>query len=182
MYNHCDNLIKFERKEKINNFTRKEAVKITRSEAEKIISGNIGFLTYSRYRLLREFYVEARCKLMRPVVLVEYERVAFIHSVGHVRVTFDTNLRTNLGQVSFFDENISTMSVPEVPGEILEIKYNEVLPKYIRGVFTDTIPLQLATSKFELCRERDYKLAGCLLKLPRCTTLVHRTRVPIIYR
>jgi hypothetical protein len=169
MYNHCDKLIKFERKEKINNLTRKKAVRITRNEAEKIISGNIGFLAYSEHRLLREFYVEARCKLMRPVVLVEYERVAFIHPVGHVRVTLDTNLCTNLGQVSFFDRDVSNITVPEVLGVILEIKYNESLPKYIRGIFNDTIPLQLATSKFELCRERDHKLAGCLLKIPRCT-------------
>lgn len=77
-------------------------------------------------------------------------------------------LRTNFGQVSFFDEHILTISVPEVSGVILEIKYNEELPRHIRGVFTDTIPLQHATSKFALFRERDQQVTGCLLKLPRC--------------
>lgn len=169
IYNRDDSLIKFEKKSKINNYSFKEVAKLSRGEAERIISGDISFLGSSENRLLREFYVESRCKLMRPVVLVEYERVAYIHPIGNVRVTIDTGLRTGLGRASFFDDDVLTMPAADASSVILEIKYDDVLPQVVRGLFTDVSQPRTAVSKYALCRTRDIRVTGGVVNIPRCT-------------
>ena len=152
IYNHSDAVIKFERKTKISQYILKESTRITRAEADRIIAGDLDFLSNSQNRLLKDFYVDHRCKLMRPVVVVEYDREAYIHPIGNVRITFDTGLRTGLGPTSFFDCQICTTSVTNAPGIILEVKYNEVLPQFICGLFPDTIRPRSAIGKFSACR------------------------------
>ena len=152
IYNHSDAVIKFERKTKINQYSLKESTRITRGEADQIIAGNFDFLAKSKDHLLRDFYLETRCNLMRPVVIVEYDREAYVHPVGNVRITFDTELRTELGATSFFDHNICTMGILDHPSIIMEVKYDEVLPQYIRGLFPNTIRPPAAFGKFAICR------------------------------
>ena len=152
IYNHSDSVIKFERKAKINQYSLKESARITRGEADQIIAGNFEFLSKSEEPLLRDFYLETRCHLMRPVVIVEYDREAYIHPIGNVRITFDMELRTEMGAASFFDNNICTMGIIDHPRIIMEVKYDEVLPQYIRGLFPDTIRLPAALGKFAICR------------------------------
>jgi hypothetical protein len=152
IYNHSDLVIKFERKAKIGQYTFKESTKTTRGEADRIIARDFNFLSKSEDRLLRDFYLETRCNLMRPVVIVEYDREAYIHPIGNVRITFDSGLRTEIGSTSFFDSNICTMGILDQTGIIMEIKYNEVLPQYICGLFPNTIRPQSALGKFAFCR------------------------------
>ena len=161
IYNHSDAVIKFERKTKIYQYSLKESTRITRGEADQIIAGDYSFLANTEDQLLRDFYLETRCNLMRPVVIVEYDREAYIHPVGNVRITFDTGLRTELGVTSFFDRNICTMGILERPGIILEVKYDEVLPQYICGLFPNTIRPQSAVGKFAICRtQQKYQMGS----------------------
>lgn len=169
IYNHSDTVIKFERKSKISQYIFKESTRITRREADQIIAGDFSFLAKSEDPLLREFYLETRCKLMRPVVIVEYDREAYVHPVGNVRITFDTDLRTGLGPTSFFDNDICTMGIVERPGVILEVKYNEVLPQYICGLFPNTIRPRVAIGKFVLCRTQQRCQTGNTLGGIPCT-------------
>jgi hypothetical protein len=152
IYNHNDAVIKFERKTKIGQYSLKETTRITRDEANQIIAGNYSYLAKSEDHLLRDFYLETRCNLMRPVIIVEYDREAYIHPIGNVRITFDTGLRTELGITSFFDHNICTMGIIDHPSIIMEVKYDEVLPQYIRGLFPNTIRPPAAFGKFAICR------------------------------
>ena len=152
IYNHSDAVIKLERKTKINQYSLKESTRITRGEADQIIAGDFKFLSKSEDALLRDFYLETRCNLMRSVVIVEYDREAYIHPIGNVRITFDMGLRTEMGAASFFDRNVCTMGILDHPRIIMEVKYDEVLPQYIRGLFPDTIRPPAAFGKFALCR------------------------------
>lgn len=167
IYNCSDSFIKFERKTKIHNYILKESVRITREEADRIIAGDVCFLANSPHKLLREFYRKARCDLMKPIAIVEYDRVAYFYPVGNVRITFDTELRMGLGNISFFDPNICTVSILNEQDVILEVKYNEVLPLFISGLFPDTIRPRLAIGKFVMCREQHMTVTGnpaCYLK------------------
>jgi len=167
IYNRSDSVIKFTRKTKIHRFVLKETVRLTRAEADRIIAGDVGFLADSEDSLLRDFYQESRCNLMRPVAVVEYDRVAYIHPVGNVRITFDTGLRMGLGPISFFDNDVCTMSIVRESDVILEVKYDDVLPLFICGLFPDTIRPQSAVGKFVMCREQDMSRAGnsaCILQ------------------
>ena len=153
IYNVCDDFIKFERKNKFNEYVSKETALLTREEADRIISGDVAFLADSDSQLLRCFYLECRRNLLRPVVLVDYLREAYVHPVGDVRITFDIGVRTALGPVSFFDRNTSTVTVSEEPGVILEVKFGDVLPQIVRGLFPHDIRPRSALGKFAACRE-----------------------------
>ncbi len=165
IYNHSDSLIKFERKSKVNQFILKESCRITRKEAEQIIAGSYDFLAKSLQSLLKEFYLENRCNLMRPVVIVEYEREAYVHPYGNVRVTFDTNLRTEVGAANFFDQNLCTTKIVDQPSVLMEIKYDEFIPSFICGLFPDSIVPRMAFGKFVVCRTQQKNQTGN----PSCT-------------
>jgi hypothetical protein len=167
IYNRSDSVIKFERKTKIQRFSLKETVRLTRAEADRIIAGDIDFLAGSEESLLRDFYQECRCNLMKPVAVVEYDREAYTYPVGNVRITFDTGLVMGLGLISFFDCNVCTMSIVKESDVILEVKYDDVLPLFICGLFPDSIRPQSAVGKFVMCREQDMSRAGnsaCILQ------------------
>jgi hypothetical protein len=160
IYNHSDAYIKFERKTKIGQYMLKESSRITREVADRLIALDFDFLVNTEDKLLRDFYLETRGNLMRPVVIVEYEREAYIHPIGKVRVTFDTALRTALGCHEFFSDKICTMPTFQQKDMILEVKYNEVLPRYICGLFPDTIKPKLAIGKFVICRNQQINQKG----------------------
>jgi hypothetical protein len=168
IYNNSDAVIKFERKTKINQYILKESIRISRGEAERIIAGDCGFLAKTQVPLLRDFYMENGCKLMRPVVIVEYDREAYTYPVGTVRITFDTRLRTSLGSVSFFDTDCCMMSVVNEQGIVMEVKYNQVLPQFICGLFPDTIKPPSAFGKYVYCRAQQRCQAGNALSGVSC--------------
>ncbi len=161
IYNYSDECIKFERKTKNNQYLHKDWAKITRKQAEKMILGDFSFLANTDNPLLHEVYLESRCNLLRPVVTVDYLREAYVHPVGNVRITFDMKLHTNLGKLALFEKTAPTMGVDEKCGIILEIKFDDVLPLHIRGLFPSTIRPQSANGKFAICRESTNALTGC---------------------
>ena len=97
IYNFSDRSIKLERKKKFENYIYKEAAPLTREEVEKIIEGDYGFLLHSPHPLCREFYFECVTNVMRPRVIVDYEREPWVYDAGTVRLTFDSNVRAAVG-------------------------------------------------------------------------------------
>ncbi len=153
IYNHSDKVIKLERKTKLDQYISKESAKLSREEADRITKGDVSFLANSHDRLLRAFYLEHRRNYLRPNVIVDYHREAYVHPVGNVRITFDIDLHTALGSVSLFDPNVFTMGVVEGTGVILEVKYDNVLPKHIQGLLPSTIIPRAAIGKFVICKK-----------------------------
>ncbi len=160
IYNNSDSVIKFERKSKISSYILKETTLIKRKEADKIVAGEFGFLANTDNRLLREFYLDSRCELMHPVVIVEYEREAYVHPIGKVRITFDSCLRVGMDTRLFFDKDAYMTNAMNQKNIVLEVKYNEVFPEYIRGLFPDTIRPRLAIGKFVICRSQQMNRRG----------------------
>ena len=161
IYNYSDEFIKFERKTKLDHYVMKDWTRLTREEADKMIAGDVEFLADSEDRLLKAFYLECRRNLLRPVVLVDYHREAYVHPVGNVRITFDMGLHTSLGAVALFDRDSPTMGVDEEYNIILEIKFDDALPQHILGLFPSTIRPRSAIGKYAICRESTNALTGC---------------------
>lgn len=161
IYNYSDQLIKFERKTKLDQYVCKDGVRLTREDADRMIAGDIGFLADSENGLLKDFYLECRNNFLRPVVMVDYLREAYVHPVGNVRITFDTELHTGLGSFAFFDINSSTTGIHEDHDIILEVKFDDILPLHIRGLFPNTVRPRCSLGKFVACRESMHTLPAC---------------------
>ena len=154
IYNYSDKVIRLERKKKFGSYIYKESAPLTHNEVFRILNEDYDFLLQSPHRLLQEFYVECVSNLMRPRVIVDYDREPWIMDAGTVRVTFDRNVRAAIGSFDIFDPTLPTLAVVP-PGEmILEVKYTEFLPQIIRNIIPEGAPEMTAYSKYVMCYEK----------------------------
>jgi len=153
IYDHSDAVIKLEKKIKLDQYIGKESTGLSREDADRVLSGDVAFLASSENRLLRAFYIESRRNLLRPNVIVDYYREAYIHPMGNVRITFDIGLHTGLDCLALFDKDIFIMGAIEEPGVILEVKYDNFFPQAIRGLFPSTIRPRVSIGKYVICKK-----------------------------
>lgn len=133
-YDNDSSLIHLELKQKRKGFTRKQKERLTKEECLSFMEGKIPALKKEDGFLKKKLYSQGMLRRMQPVQIVEYERTAFVEPVGNVRVTFDKNIGGTTEIKTFFDEYIPT--VPALPAgvHILEVKYDEFLPEYIKEI------------------------------------------------
>ncbi|MBQ0083519.1 MAG: polyphosphate polymerase domain-containing protein [Clostridiales bacterium] len=150
-YNGDTSFIVLEKKSKINGLCAKESCRISKEEAEKIISGDYDFLKSGERPLCTEFYSKIMSGGLKPKTIVDYTRIPFVFEPGNVRVTIDYNIRTGGFKTDFL--NPQTVTVPA--GEstiILEVKWDDYLPDIVK----DAVGLEgrhvSAFSKYQQCR------------------------------
>ncbi|HBP25267.1 MAG TPA: transporter [Oribacterium sp.] len=160
IYNAMDSTIRLERKRKSGSYIQKEAAKLTRDEVEHILTGEYGFLLHHREPLCQEFYVECVSHVMRPRVIVDYDREPFIMEPGTVRVTFDNNVRAAILGENLFDPALPTLPVLEPGKTIMEVKFTEFLPEIVRNTILPSAAEATALSKYVLCYEKTQYLHG----------------------
>ena len=91
-------------------------------------------------------------KLLRPVQIIEYNRTALIEPLGNVRITFDQNV-CGTGEINtFFEDVIPAIPILPEGQHILEIKYDEFLPDYIRKMVNTGELQQISFSKYYFAR------------------------------
>ena len=157
IYNFSDRVIKLECKSKYGDLISKQSVTIPRDLADQIIAGDPEGLQRMRHPLLHDVYREMKTRLLRPVVIVDYVREAYIHNAEEVRITFDKQLRTGLFSSDMFNSGLPTYPVFDDPVEILEVKYDEFLPSYLQAILSGVTAQRSAISKYTWCRRYENK-------------------------
>ena len=157
IYNFSDKVIKLECKSKYGDLISKQSVSIPRELAEQLIAGDPDGLQRMRHPLLHDVYREMRTRLLRPAVIVDYVREAYIHQAEEVRITFDKQVRTGLYSVDLFNPQIPTYPVFDDPVEILEVKFDEFLPSYLQSILSGITAQRSAISKYTWCRRYENK-------------------------
>lgn len=152
IYDMRDDVIKLECKHKSNGYIKKQSIGLSRKEYEKLISGDRLFLLNRPEPFARRMYLEFAQRALKPAVIVDYTREAFVFPMEDVRVTFDKNIRTGLRSVDMFNAGIPTYPVIDDYGMVLEIKFNRFLPTYIRSLLQLEASQRSAISKYVLCR------------------------------
>lgn len=122
--------IRLEKKSKINGLCNKASCMISKSECEKIISGDMDFMIHSDRELMREMYAKMRYQVLRPKCIVAYERECFVYPPGNVRVTLDMNIRGSNNVNEFFNPGLRFTKL--FNDTVLEVKWDEYLPQIIR--------------------------------------------------
>lgn len=113
--------------------------------------------------LCREVYGLSASRLLTPRVVVSYLREAYVHPLSNTRITFDKQLRagwTKEAMQSIWRDDVPVFPTGEFPipdAVILEIKYDEYIPKFITDAL-QTGGQVLAASKYVLCRDALYLL------------------------
>ena len=151
IYNNDDSFIRLEKKMKHNNMTAKEQMLISKDIYSKILNGKINEIEESE-GLLGEFIRESKLRNLVPSIVVSYHRTAFIYDISEVRITFDSNIQSGLYNYDLFDNEKPLYNVDEKGKQVLEVKFNEVLPLHIANILNDIPSCREAVSKFAICR------------------------------
>lgn len=160
IYNCSDKLIRMECKSKIDTFVSKRSTPISRDLCEQLIASDPTGLENTPSGLMRDMFREMRLRLMRPVVVVDYVREAYIHPAEEIRITFDKQLRSGLAQTDIFNPALPVIPPLKDPDQmIMEVKFNTKLPPYISQLLSATVgwASRSAISKYVICRQHEGK-------------------------
>ena len=98
-------------------------------------------------------FCQMQLQNLRPVVIVQYVRTPYINRTGNVRVTFDYNIASSNDIAGFLNPDIPLRQVLPTGQSILEVKWDELLPSYIREQLELESLQWTSFSKYYLCRK-----------------------------
>lgn len=150
LYNYDTSFIKLECKEKHASLTRKRAATIDLPQAMALQTVNP---LEAPKGLVLELEQKLRWEGLRPKVLVDYDRTPFVCADGNTRITLDENLRTRPFCGDLLASPNAMIPVLEPDQAILEVKFDDFLPGYLRDALADIPKTSLAISKFALCMQ-----------------------------
>lgn len=156
IYNHSTERIMLECKRKQRGKTLKTSCRLTEEQTRQLMKGEILPNIENQHPLLQKLTSKMLLHRMRPVVIVEYERIPYVYKNGNVRITLDTNISSSTDIAAFLDEKIVKRPVMPVGKSLLEVKYDEFLPDFIYCNLQLQNLTQTAFSKYYICRK--YKI------------------------
>ncbi len=164
IYNASDERITLERKSKKNGMTCKEAAKLTKEECNLFLDGKALPMSGSRWEeapaVLKQFNILVTSRGFRPKTIVEYERTPFIYDLGNVRITFDENISSSMDVKHFFEKDAMRYPVLRKGQLLMEVKYDEYLPTFIKDNLDTGKLQQISFSKYYLGRKYTIPCVG----------------------
>ena len=107
---------------------------------------------WAPYKVLPGLCADMMTNRMRPVIIVEYDRIPYVYKYGNVRVTFDLNISSSTDIGNFFSRDIVRRPIMPAGRHLMEVKFDEFLPDAIyRALQLGTLK-QTTFSKYYLCR------------------------------
>ena len=156
-YNCSDSRIMLEKKIKQGGKTRKFSVPLTREQCDTLLSGKNLSLEQKDFEsytpLLQQFCILIETRKMQPKVIVCYDRIPYVYKQGNVRVTFDLNISSAKDFDKFFEKNLPKRPIMSKGKHLMEVKYDEFLPKFIKDSLEIGFLSQTTFSKYYLCRK-----------------------------
>ena len=148
----CSSLF-LEKKEKLNNLCHKKMCRLSLEEYKNIISGDIIEMIYQTEKnLLKEFCFDISTRLFTPKAIVDYYRKAYVEPISNVRITIDRNLCGSLDMDGFLSRDYLRVPLIENGDSVFEIKFDDILPDYIKWSAYNNTLQQMTFSKYYLCR------------------------------
>ncbi len=161
IYNCSAERISLELKQKENSKTLKLSCPLSEEDCETIMNGKIPELHSDSPYLLKKLVSKMRYSDLKPVCIVAYERVPYVYKIGNVRVTFDRNIRSSSDIKGFFSRTTAFRPVMEKNINMMEVKFDELIPDYISSLLQTGMLRQTSFSKYYLCRK--YNLQGSII-------------------
>lgn len=152
VYNNNFDKLKLEKKAKHNVMTHKDSYFITMEEAKNIVNGDIDFLASYKEAFYQSFYYKLKHEQYKPKVIVKYTRIAYVYPVSNLRITFDCMIKKSEQTDKFFNMDNGYMEVYDPNQVIMEIKFDHVLPLFIRSVIQSPNVMSSSSSKYVASR------------------------------
>lgn len=153
IYNHSTDKISLECKRKEHGKIYKTSCPLTIEQTKTLMKGQYLRDVANQSELLQKFTYLMMTRKFRPVVIVEYDRVPYIYKLGNVRVTLDQNISASKAIDKFLEEEVPKRPIMPNGQQLLEVKYDELLPDYIYTNLQLKDLRQTTFSKYYLCRK-----------------------------
>lgn len=152
IYNRSMQTIKLEVKLKRYNRVAKKTAVITYEQLEALVRGRcIEDAAPAADNPVTLFNAAISQRGLRPRVIVEYDRKAYVFSAGNVRITFDREVRASKDIERFGSDGMIFVPVSDM-NNVLEVKYDEFLPGFIAQLLEMGNMSQTSFSKYRMCR------------------------------
>jgi hypothetical protein len=158
IYNGDLSRIRLECKHKAADRIEKRSAPLDEAAYYALMRGDMSVLAARDNALCSETYGLCASRVMMPRVVVSYLREAYVHPLSNTRITFDKQLRAGWTSEAMLRQMVDDVPVfptgefPYPEAVILEIKYDEFIPKFITDAL-QTGGTLLAASKYVLCRD-----------------------------
>ena len=154
-YDDVLNTMHLEYKEKLYGRGNKYSCKLSKKEFELILKGDISTVLWNTNEwLLKKFCFDIMTKDFKPKVIIDYERIAYVEEITNVRITLDTNISASFEIDKFIEGGYIKYPLQDKNYNILEVKFDEILPGYIHNVVSSYGFKQSSFSKYYLGRKK----------------------------
>ena len=143
--------VKLEIKNKYGNYSVKESALLSKQDAQQLISGKTDILLSSENLVCNKVYAEMKRDIYIPQIMIDYEREAYFLPIENIRITFDKNVRAARTD-GIFENNIPMTGLVESGQCILEVKYDQYIPSYIKNILSSCEMQNCAISKYAMAR------------------------------
>ena len=155
------NYIVLEKKEKLESRCHKKTCKITVDEYNTIVSGDVTDLIFETEKnLIKELAVDMLTHNYKPKVIIDYERIAYVEEITNVRVTFDMKISASYELENFLDGDYQSFYILPSGLNVLEVKFDDILPSHIRNIVESYSFKQGSFSKYYYGR----KILDCYMR------------------
>ncbi len=160
IYNGNTEYITLECKQKISGKNRKESCSLTRAQCEAILNGEFSWEMVNGCEpkrgnkdLLRKFFLQYSTRYMRGKVIVSYDRTPYVYENGNVRITFDRHIAGSSSVQNFLEPVVDGRPVMPVGYHVLEVKYDELIPDFLKNAMQLGTLRRATYSKYYICRK-----------------------------
>lgn len=152
-YGNCSDRLWLEKKEKYNSYCYKRKCTISMWEYQALVEGRAMEVFWNTDdKLLKEFCIDISTHRFMPKVIVDYEREAFVEPIMNIRVTFDYNISASDEIDRFLSGDYLKIPILGEKRHVLEVKFDDVLPSYIKAILQSNVLGQNSFSKYYLGR------------------------------
>ncbi len=148
-YDLDESSLRLEKKIRKGSFIRKEIEVMEVAAYRDILSGTL--CEFGKSQLLTKLAMDQRMKLLKPKLIVTYDREAFTFGRSNIRITFDKNLRLRIDERDLFESIDKEIYIFKDDKMILEVKYDGYLPKHIKDILQTNQHERYSISKYAIC-------------------------------
>lgn len=142
IYNDNLNFKKLERKHKRGDIVSKKSIKISDEEYYQFMNCSRSF---------SHEFPDLQGSILKPRVIISYQRKAFVYNPGNVRITIDSHIKTSISKNPCLYKPACFINLPAPDNTVFEVKYTGVLPAHLRAVFQEAGSRQ-SISKYAMGR------------------------------
>lgn len=153
-YGEQSGVLKLECKQKLDGRCLKESCWLSLEEYQLILSGNANELIWKADNaLLQKFCMQCMIKYFMPRAIIDYKRTAYVEENTHIRITLDENIAVSEDFSHFLTGDYLCYPIQEKQWHVLEVKFDDILPGYLKHLITNKNMVQTSFSKYCIGRK-----------------------------